>query len=62
MGSKYWNILGSLVALYFFVSAIMLIKTSASMMAEALTQSIVLVIRDTTSAVFAGWIGTALVQ
>jgi sodium-dependent phosphate cotransporter len=40
----------------------MLIKTSAAMMAEVLTEKIVLVIRDTTSAVFAGWIGTALVH
>ena len=62
MGSKYWNVLGSLAALYFFISAIMLIKSSASMMATALTEGIVLIIRDTTSAVFAGWIGTALVH
>ena len=62
MGSKYWNITGSIVALYFFVSAIMLIKESAKMMAEFLTENIVLVIRDTTSGVFAGWIGTALLH
>jgi solute carrier family 34 (sodium-dependent phosphate cotransporter) len=62
LGSKYWNIAGSLTALYFFISAIMLIKESAGMMAEMLAEKIVLVIRDTTSAVFAGWIGTALLH
>jgi solute carrier family 34 (sodium-dependent phosphate cotransporter) len=62
LGSKYWNIAGSLTALYFFISAIMLIKSSAEMMAETLTKTIVLVIKDTTSAIFAGWIGTALVH
>ena len=62
MGSKYWNVIGSLAALYFFISAIMLIKSSAQMMAETLTKTIVLVIKDTTSAVFAGWIGTAIVH
>jgi solute carrier family 34 (sodium-dependent phosphate cotransporter) len=41
---------------------IMLIKESAGMMAEALAEKIVLVIRDTTSGVFAGWIGTALLH
>ena len=62
MRSKYWNIAGSLAALYFFISVIMLIKSSAAMIAEALTESIVLVIKDTTSAVFAGWMGTALIH
>src|SRR5512137_1240889 len=50
------------MALYFFISAIMLIKSSASLMAESLTEGIVRIIRDTTSAVFAGWIGTALLH
>ncbi|MCX6648930.1 MAG: Na/Pi symporter [Candidatus Bathyarchaeota archaeon] len=62
MGSKYGNIIGSLVALYFFISAIMLIKESAGMMAAFLAEKIVLVIRDTTSGVFAGWLGTALLH
>ncbi len=62
MGNKYGNILGSIVALYFFISAIMLIKESAGMMAEFLAEKIVLVIRDTTSGVFAGWLGTALLH
>lgn len=62
MGSKYGNIIGSIVALYFFISAIMLIKESAGMMTEFLAEKIVLVIRDTTSGVFAGWLGTALLH
>ncbi len=62
MGNKYLNIAGSLVSLYFFVSAIMLIKSSAALITEFLAEKIVLVIRDTTSGVFAGWIGTALLH
>ncbi len=62
MGSKYASIAGSLVSLYFFVSAIMLVKESAGMMTEFLAENIVLFIRDTTSGVFAGWIGTALLH
>lgn len=62
MDSKYLNIAGSFIALYFFISAIMLIKASAATMAESLTEKIVLLIRDTTSGVFAGWIGTALLH
>lgn len=56
------NALGSIVAIYFFVSAIVLIKSSAKIMGEALAETIVLLIRDTTSAVFAGWISTALLH
>jgi len=62
LGSKYTSIAGSLISLYFFISGIMLVKDSAKMMAEFLAENIVLVIRDTTSAVFAGWIGTALLH
>ncbi len=62
MSSKYRNVAGSIVALYFFISAIMLIKESAGLMTEFLAEKIVLVIRDTTSGVFAGWLGTALLH
>jgi len=62
LGSNTRNIIGSLTALYFFVSAIVLIKSSATIMGEALAGKIVLLIRDTTSAVFAGWISTALLH
>lgn len=56
------NALGSIVAIYFFVSAIVLIKSSAKIMGEVLAETIILLIRDTTSAVFAGWISTALLH
>ena len=62
MTSNARNILGSFTALYFFVSAIVLIKSSATIMGEALAERIVLLISDTTSAVFAGWISTALLH
>ena len=51
-----------MTALYFFVSAIVLIKSSATIMGESLAERIVLLISDTTSAVFAGWISTALLH
>jgi len=62
MSAKYKNAAGSLLALYFFVSGIVLIKSSAVMMGESLAETIVLLIRDTTSGVFTGWIGTAIIQ
>lgn len=62
MGERYKNIPGSILAIYFFISSIVLIKDSAKMMGEALAETIILLIRDTTSATFAGWISTALLQ
>jgi len=56
------NSLGSVIAVYFFISAIVLIKSSAQIMGATLAETIVLLIRDTTSAVFAGWISTALLH
>jgi sodium-dependent phosphate cotransporter len=60
--SNYKNAAGSIIAIYFFVSAIVLIKSSAKIMGVNLAETIVLLIRDTTSAVFAGWISTALLH
>jgi sodium-dependent phosphate cotransporter len=51
-----------LAALYFFISAIVLIKSAASMLGEYLAEYIVLIIKDTTSGISAGWIGTALLH
>ena len=62
MSASYKNVVGTLVALYFFISGIILIKSSACIMGEALAETIVLLIRDTTSAVFAGWNATALLH
>jgi sodium-dependent phosphate cotransporter len=62
LGANLKNAIGSIAAIYVFISGIVLIKSSAVIMAEALTEAIVLLIRDTTSGVFAGWIGTALIQ
>jgi len=62
LSAKYKNILGSLIAVYFFVSAIVIIKSSAKIMGASLAETIVLLIRDTTSAAFAGWIATALIH
>jgi sodium-dependent phosphate cotransporter len=59
---KYRNIVIAIISLYFFVSAIVLIKTSAVIMGESLAEKIVLLIKDTTSAVFVGWISTALLH
>lgn len=62
MNKTYRNAVGSVIAVYFFVSAIVLIKSSAQIMGVTLAETIVLLIRDTTSAVFAGWISTALLH
>jgi sodium-dependent phosphate cotransporter len=62
LAEKYKNALGSIISIYFFVSAIVLIKGSAKIMGESLAEKMILLIRDTTSAVFAGWISTALLH
>jgi len=62
LSSRNKGAVGSLVAIYFFVSSIVLIKSSAVILGESLAERIVLLIRDTTSGVFAGWITTALLH
>jgi solute carrier family 34 (sodium-dependent phosphate cotransporter) len=62
LAPKIQHVAGSIISLYFFVSAIVLIKSSAARLGEFLAESIVLVIQDTTSGVSAGWIGTALLH
>ena len=62
MSTSWKNIVGSVTALYFFVSGILMMKASACILGEALAEKIVLLVKDTTSAVFAGWIGTALLH
>ena len=62
MSSKYKNAIGSILSIYFFISAIVLVKNSAKVVGVALAETIVLIIRDTTSAVFAGWISTAMLH
>ncbi|OGD52754.1 hypothetical protein A3K81_06635 [Candidatus Bathyarchaeota archaeon RBG_13_60_20] len=62
MAEKYRNAIGSMISIYFFISAIILIKSSAKIMGVALAETIVLLIRDTTSAVFSGWIITAMLH
>jgi solute carrier family 34 (sodium-dependent phosphate cotransporter) len=62
LAPKIQHIAGSIISLYFFVSAIVLIKSSAARLGEFLAEGIVLVIKDTTSGIAAGWIGTALLH
>ena len=62
MSTRLKNALGSLFAIYFFVSGIVVIKSAAVILGESLAEKIVLLIRDTTSGVFAGWLGTAILQ
>jgi len=62
LDSKYKSLVGSLLGVYFFISSIVLIKSSAVRMGEFLAGKIILLIRDTTSGVFAGWIATALLH
>ena len=62
MSANLKNSAGSLIAVYFFISGIILIKSGAVIMGESLAEKIVLFIKDTTSGVFAGWIATALLH
>ena len=62
MSARLKNALGSLIAVYLFVSGIVVIKSAAVILGESLAEKIVLLIRDTTSGVFAGWLGTAILQ
>jgi sodium-dependent phosphate cotransporter len=62
LGANLKNAIGSVAAIYIFISGIVLIKSSAVIMGEALAETIVLLIKDTTSGVFAGWIGTAILH
>jgi len=62
LNSRYKDAAVSLLAIYFFISSIVLIKSSAVIMGESLAEKIVLLIRDTTSGVFSGWITTALLH
>lgn len=62
MSARYRNTIGSLLGVYFFVSSIILIKSSATSMGESLAEKILLLIKDTTSGVFAGWITTAVLH
>jgi sodium-dependent phosphate cotransporter len=62
LSARLKNALGSLIAIYFFISGIVVIKGAAVIMGESLAEKIVLLIRDTTSGVFAGWLGTAILQ
>jgi Na+/phosphate symporter len=61
LSARLKNALGSLIAVYFFVG-IVVIKSAAVIMGESLAEKVVLLIRDTTSGVFAGWLGTAILQ
>jgi len=62
LSANYKNAVGTLLGVYFFISAIMLIKSSAVTMGEGLAEKVVLLVRDTTSGVFAGWITTSLLH
>lgn len=48
--------------MYFFISGIVIIKSAAVIMGESLAEKIILLITDTTSGVFTGWLGTAVLQ
>jgi sodium-dependent phosphate cotransporter len=62
LSAKFRDAIGSIISIYFFISAIVLIKNSAKIIGEDLAEMIVLLIRDTTSAVFAGWVSTSLLH
>ena len=52
----------AVISVYFFISSIVLIKSSASLLGESLAEGVVRLIRDTTGGVFAGWLTTAVLH
>ena len=56
------NLIFALISIYFFISAIVLIKESIVLLGHDQVRSLLGSIDDTTTGVFAGWFGTALIQ
>jgi len=59
---NYKNATAAILSIYFFISSITLIKSSATIMGEPLAEKISLLIKDTTTGVFAGWLSTAILH
>lgn len=59
---RHKNLIFALISLYFFVSSIVFIKESIVLMGQDRVRGFLSSIKDTTTGVFAGWVGTALLQ
>jgi len=59
---RHKNLIFALISLYFFVSSIVFIKESIVLMGQDRVRDFLSSINDTTTGVFAGWFGTALLQ
>ena len=62
MSTQLKNILKALTAVYFFIASVSLIKSSACALGSDLAKSILFIVKDTTSGVFAGWLTTAILH
>ncbi len=62
MGARYKSSVYIVLSAYFFISSIILIKSSAVALGRSLVEGLFFVIRDTTCGVFVGWLTTALLH
>jgi sodium-dependent phosphate cotransporter len=60
--ARYKTSIFIILSAYFFVSSIVLIKSSAVILGRSLAEALFLLVRDTTSGVFVGWLTTALMH
>ena len=59
---RHKNLILALISLYLFISSIVIIKESIVLMGQDSVRDFLSLINDTTTGVFAGWFGTALLQ
>ncbi len=59
---RHKNLILAVISLYFFISSIVFIKESIVLMGQDRVRDFLSSINDTTTGVFAGWFGTALLQ
>ncbi len=59
---RHKNLILALISLYFFISSIVFIKESIVLMGQDTVRDFLGSINDSTTGVFAGWFGTALLQ
>lgn len=62
METRYKTSIFIILSAYFFVSSIVLIKSSAVALGRSLAEALLFLIKDTTSGVFVGWLSTALLH
>ncbi|MEM2892649.1 MAG: Na/Pi symporter [Candidatus Bathyarchaeia archaeon] len=62
MEARYKTSIFIILSAYFFISSIVLIKSSAVALGRSLAEALFFLVKDTTSGVFVGWLSTALLH